>query len=541
MAGGEAPASAAPPRRAPRERDARPPPRRSLYVGARGESSMPRPACMQTGDGFSPSCGPTLVPGEWRREALLADDNVYRRMPMVITNIGGGKPPVIVCICAKGGSTSFFSWLYRTIIGHPWAPSWPASSYVMDYVSPEWRRNAGRYQLQRLADLNPQQQDDLLRNEHFAVAIVRDPLARVVSAIFSKLICGMNDYPQAGQAKTDDLARWAPAAAARAAARFGALPGRPWPCFNETDVVDMLEEANSRHALGAIDEHLRPQSSVCQMDAIGYDLIVPLESAERLESGLRALAEALDQPYVPMPHNHSAHASRPLPLPLQERIVRTFDADTSALSYSSCQPPQVCPRWLVPPPAPPPPDPAPPRAPFPAQPVPLPPPSLPSPLPSPLMASPLAPSPPTSPPPSLWDVHLGSATLGGGGTLVVILLISLSATLLLLVRVLLRYHRRRKRAGPNPSPSTKRVRHKRLRGTDEQEGMAVENVEEPRSSSSALQDDQVVAQQVHESKMDEDLAWALGEQLLASSGTVPPSANQPVGEDVEGGLRAAPS
>ena len=88
----------------------------------------------------------------------------------------------------------------------------------------------------------------------------------------------------------------------------------------------MLLEAQ-RGGWRFIDEHFRPQSTVCRFDAISYDVVIPLENSTQLEHGLRAMAVALGRPYVPMPHNHTANAKHPLPDRIRERIEHLYAAD----------------------------------------------------------------------------------------------------------------------------------------------------------------------------------------------------------------------
>ena len=302
----------------------------------------------------------------------------FSRVPGIIT--APGMPPVVFCAVAKGGSTSFFSWLYRTLAGSPW-PGYANSPWVMDYTDARrWQAHvASPYRIRRLAELSLAERRQHLANGARSFVLVRDPVERIVSAMFSKFLCGMNDYNDYGI--VDTLARLAPRAAARATARLGVPAAPPWPCFAAQDFVDMLLEAQ-RGGWRFIDEHFRPQSTVCRFDSISYDVVIPLENSTQLEHGLRAMAVALGRPYVPMPHNHTANAKHPLPDRIRERIEHLYAAD-AVLHYPPCGPPRQCTEWLVlpvPPPVspslPPPPPPPPPTT---TTPPPLPPPPPPAP------------------------------------------------------------------------------------------------------------------------------------------------------------------
>ena len=117
-------------------------------------------------------------------------------------------PPVVFCAVAKGGSTSFFSWLYRTLAGSPW-PGYANSPWVMDYTDARrWQAHvASPYRIRRLAELSLAERRQHLANGARSFVLVRDPVERIVSAMFSKFLCGMNDYRESPRI-VDTLARF---------------------------------------------------------------------------------------------------------------------------------------------------------------------------------------------------------------------------------------------------------------------------------------------------------------------------------------------
>ena len=161
-----------------------------------------------------PRRGPVLEPGASQWTSMQFED--FSRVPGIIT--APGMPPVVFCAVAKGGSTSFFSWLYRTLAGSPW-PGYAHSPWVMDYTDARrWQAHvASPYRIRRLAELSLAERRQHLANGARSFVLVRDPVERIVSAMFSKFLCGMkegtHDYRESPRI-IDALARSAPRAAA---------------------------------------------------------------------------------------------------------------------------------------------------------------------------------------------------------------------------------------------------------------------------------------------------------------------------------------
>ena len=210
-----------------------------------------------------------------------------------------------------------------------------------------WGERLLPFVVERFAELSSHEQLELLSDPTVRrFALVREPIQRVVSAIFDKFLCRTRDKHGYALGVSAQLAKLAPEAAARAAARLGTAPQEPWPCFDEGDFVEMMAEAKENGYLDRVNEHFRPQSSVCKFDNIGYDIISPLESSNE---SLKELAAALglNDSFVPLPWNHSDTGQRrAMPMWIKENLTRIYADDVSALPYPPCKPPHHCAEWI---------------------------------------------------------------------------------------------------------------------------------------------------------------------------------------------------
>ena len=116
-----------------------------LLAGPARHSSRRRPAtpfpstekavCPSAAAG-PPTCGPLREPSGPQDSELQDSESYHYRVPIVVS--GPGRPPVIVCVYAqtKGGSTSFFVWLYELLAGAPWPTRWGLRTRAEH--KPEW-------------------------------------------------------------------------------------------------------------------------------------------------------------------------------------------------------------------------------------------------------------------------------------------------------------------------------------------------------------------------------------------------------------------
>jgi hypothetical protein len=152
-------------------------------------------------------CGPVISPGGHHLSVLQPQARPPPNLLYVsrTTNAskaeqgaGGAASPksasrraALVCVPAKGGSTSFYFWLYRALAGIEWPHSGPP--WIQDVASERWAlpgvhvaRFASMPFRQRLRALS----DASVRR----FALTREPLDRAVSAFYSKLACAANAH-----------------------------------------------------------------------------------------------------------------------------------------------------------------------------------------------------------------------------------------------------------------------------------------------------------------------------------------------------------
>lgn len=100
--------------------------------------------------------------------------NHYHYMP---------KERVLVCSCAKCGSTSLYDFVYNEVFGRPWNHTGPP--FIQDVTASRW---AGKFKL-----LSRNETEGLItHNDTFSFALVRDPKKRIISAWKSKIACDSN-------------------------------------------------------------------------------------------------------------------------------------------------------------------------------------------------------------------------------------------------------------------------------------------------------------------------------------------------------------
>lgn len=90
------------------------------------------------------------------------------------------KEKVLVCGCAKCGSTSLYDFMYKEAFGQAWNYSGPP--FIQDVTASRW---AGKFQLL----LKNETEMLLNKSDTFSFALIRDPKKRIISAWKSKIAC----------------------------------------------------------------------------------------------------------------------------------------------------------------------------------------------------------------------------------------------------------------------------------------------------------------------------------------------------------------
>lgn len=158
---------------------------------------------------------------------------------------------VLVCACAKCGSTSLYEFIYRRMFGKPW--KYTDGPWVQD-VSLRWE--------DQLVEVNASMALNFIHNsEGHSFAFVRDPRERLISAWKSKVACG-------------DRSCWHTDVQSRNSivASLLALAGktRNADCLSFNEFVDTMYLIDLQGKSSLLDQHLLPQHLGCFKD-------VPLE------------------------------------------------------------------------------------------------------------------------------------------------------------------------------------------------------------------------------------------------------------------------
>lgn len=199
------------------------------------------------------------------------------------------KEKVLVCACAKCGSTSLFEFLYYHSFLHTW--NYTGTPFIQDVVSSRWEN---KFKL-----LEPAQAKGVIANEAtFSFAMSRDPKSRIISAWKSKAACddGFN-----WGTDVDDRARIVPALLAMAG-----LPDAG--CLSFEGFVEAIATAHRKGKAAELNPHFRPQQHGCfrEFKPSQWSKVAPISDA----SAAHLLGMRFGHPNVEaFPHAHRSSAS----------------------------------------------------------------------------------------------------------------------------------------------------------------------------------------------------------------------------------------
>ena len=219
---------------------------------------------------------------------------------------------LLLCSCAKCGSTSLYEWLYQIVIGKPWVPDY-AQPDVQNLFSPRWK---GKWSHDAPAT----------RNSYYAAAFVREPVSRLLSAYKDKMACGLL-VPRVDNSTSFGGLRYTvnPAVRRRYAEglfriedrgrRLTTEPSMCWTgdaweaceedgCVSLDAFAEALANIHADENAHRLDAHFRPQNLVCFGDGglapSTWDSITAIDNAlaiERLSQWLNTT--------LPFPSAHS--------------------------------------------------------------------------------------------------------------------------------------------------------------------------------------------------------------------------------------------
>lgn len=166
------------------------------------------------------------------------DDGAYHYMP---------AEKVLMCACAKCGSTSVYEFLYSQALGRPW--NYSGTPYIQDVTSPRWE---GKF---KLLDVD-QARTAIQAKKVFSFALMRDPKSRIISSWKSKVAC---DGEVRWGTDLRDRARMLP--------KLAELAGvQPAECLEFEDFVATLAKVHRMGQAKLLNVHFRPQQHGCFRD-----------------------------------------------------------------------------------------------------------------------------------------------------------------------------------------------------------------------------------------------------------------------------------
>lgn len=190
---------------------------------------------------------------------------------------------VLLCACAKCGTTSLHTFVYRSLFGREW-----------NYTDAPWITHPERWE-GKLIKADSQMASQLIENPGvFSVAILRDPLERIKSSWKSKVAC-REVCPSA-----DGLDRkWmVPDLLAIAGNTSKAT------CLSFSDFVDVLWSIHVQNKEHALDRHFSPQHLGCfkHLPREKWSMVADItDSTVAKELGRRLTNESVSE--FPSSHN----------------------------------------------------------------------------------------------------------------------------------------------------------------------------------------------------------------------------------------------
>lgn len=242
---------------------------------------------------------------------------------------------VVVCGCAKCGTTSLMAWIYK--VTHN-GKSWP-------YVGPPWIHSfSPRWGNTNVVLLNAKAQARVFADPTvLTVALVREPSERLLSSWQSKLQC---EAGKRGEIDADGPAVIRTIAAVLGgAATITSRPPLPLFTVRMSRVVNrgclyvheyaaLLDEVHRRHDPSHLDAHILPQQHGC-FKSQPYQTWTFTTQAKYLsanDTALRRLSAAFlpGRPTVPFPHTHRSSVDQSAAgalFPKSRRVLRSLSAE----------------------------------------------------------------------------------------------------------------------------------------------------------------------------------------------------------------------
>lgn len=179
---------------------------------------------------------------------------------------------VVVCSCAKCGSTSLYRFLYQSEFGQNWPYS--GRPFLQETTSPRWDN--------RVVSLHTAASQADIMQKAFSFALVRDPRERLISAWKSKVAC---DGEHTG-VNVEDRATIVPELLRLAGMKTARVTCLPFDKF-----VSALYQVHTKGRAMYLNNHFRPQDTWCfqNFPVVHWSVVTNIKADRPFETLLQHL------------------------------------------------------------------------------------------------------------------------------------------------------------------------------------------------------------------------------------------------------------
>eukprot|EP00448_Togula_jolla_P018045 CAMPEP_0170590610 /NCGR_PEP_ID=MMETSP0224-20130122/11960_1 /TAXON_ID=285029 /ORGANISM="Togula jolla, Strain CCCM 725" /LENGTH=288 /DNA_ID=CAMNT_0010914415 /DNA_START=69 /DNA_END=932 /DNA_ORIENTATION=+ len=196
----------------------------------------------------------------------------------------------IPCACAKCGTTAMLNFIYSRAMGHDWPYSVSADHKDIHNIFAEWWTHVEEPQFELVWDKDRQAE---LMDSAFSLAVIRDPMERLISAFKSKIQCAVG--PHRGDPGREAFVK-----------QLRELQGLETDetCLELTDFLEALASIHANGDAQYLNDHFLPQNLACFYTYPPDRWTVVSTVAE--SDFFSVLASALDSTNTTPPGQHSS-------------------------------------------------------------------------------------------------------------------------------------------------------------------------------------------------------------------------------------------
>lgn len=202
---------------------------------------------------------------------------------------------LIVCACAKCGSSSMYEFIFK----HEFGKTWPFTGqpFVQTVISPRWE---GRF------NTISRNRETQVFKKAWSFALIRDPIERLVSAWMSKVAC---DEDRTGVDKRDRR---------RMLPELWRLAGKDalGSCMSLDEFAETLQIIHNNGLAHKLNAHFRPQDSVCfsKFHSSKWSKVATIRDKPAFAQLARHLGSSGNEVVVPRAHVSLRSMAKPYPI-----------------------------------------------------------------------------------------------------------------------------------------------------------------------------------------------------------------------------------